>query len=94
MLLQLPIAILPALSFIAVSDTVRKFDTVRDCSFVDRASMWACCSGDEATALRHLQEAQYAAVDRKACAAEATIGGFACCHPRGRCRGLLAPDGR
>jgi hypothetical protein len=41
MLLHLPIAILATLSPIAVSDTVPKFDTVRECRIeVDRASMW------------------------------------------------------
>ncbi len=80
MLLHLPIAILAALSPIAVSDTVPKFDTVRDCSFEGGPRVdVARCSRDEAAALRQLQEAwaQYAGADRKACTAEATIGSFA-----------------
>ena len=80
MLLHLPIAILATLSPIAVSDTVPKFDIVRECSFEGGPRMdVARCSRDEAAALRQLQEAwaQYAGADRKACTAEATIGGFA-----------------
>ncbi len=80
MLLHLPIAILAALSPIAVSDTVPKFDTVRECSFEGGPRVdVARCSRDEAAALRQLQEAwaQYAGADRKACTAEATIGSFA-----------------
>jgi hypothetical protein len=80
MLLHLPIAILATFSPITVSDTVPKFDTVRECSFEGGPSVdVARCSRDEAAALRQLQEAwaQYAGADRKACTAEATIGGFA-----------------
>jgi len=80
MWLHLPIAILATLSPIAVSDTVPKFDTVRECSFEGGPSVdVARCSRDEAAALRQLQQAwaQYAGVDRKACTTEATIGGFA-----------------
>src|SRR5258708_38396897 len=80
MLLHLPIAILATLSPIAVSDTVPKFDTVRECSLEGgpRADV-ARCSRDEAAALRQVQEAwaQYTAADRKACTTEATIGDFA-----------------
>jgi hypothetical protein len=79
MWLHLPIAILATLSPIAVSDTVPKFDTVRECSFEGGPSVdVARCSRDEAAALRQLQEAwaQYAGADRKACTAEATLGGF------------------
>jgi hypothetical protein len=80
MLLHLPIAILATLSPIAVSDTVPKFDTVRECNFEGGPSVdVARCSRDEAAALRQLQQAwaQYASADRKACTAEATIAGFA-----------------
>jgi hypothetical protein len=79
MLLYLPIAILATLSPIVVSDTVPKFDTVKECSFeggpsvdVDR------CSRDEVAAHRQLQQAwaQYTGADRKTCMVEATIGGF------------------
>jgi hypothetical protein len=80
MLLHLPIAILATLSPTVVSDTVPKFDTVRECRIeggprVDQAR----CSRDEAAALRQLQEgwAQYAGADRKTCTTEATIGDFA-----------------
>jgi hypothetical protein len=80
MLLHLPIAILATLSPIAVSDTVPKFDTVRECRIEGGPSVdMARCSRDEATALRQLQEgwAQYAGADRKTCTTEATIGDFA-----------------
>jgi hypothetical protein len=80
MLLHLPIAILASLSPIAVSDTVPKFDIVRECNFEGGPSVdVARCSRDEAAALRQLQQAwaQYAGADRKACMVEATIGGFA-----------------
>jgi hypothetical protein len=80
MLLHLPIVILATLSPIAVSDTVPKFDTVRECSFEGGPSVdVARCSRDEAAALRQLQEtwAQYTGADRKDCTTETTIGGFA-----------------
>ena len=80
MLLHLPITILATFSPIAVSDTVPKFDTARECRIeggpiVDVAR----CSRDEAAALRQLREAwaQYAGADRKACTAETTTGDFA-----------------
>jgi hypothetical protein len=79
MFLHLPIAILATLSPIAVSDTVPRFDTVRECNFEGGPSVdVARCSRDEAAALRQLQEAwaQYAGADRKACTVEATIGSF------------------
>jgi hypothetical protein len=79
MFLHLPIAILATFSPIAVSDTVPKFDTVRECSFEGGPSVdVARCSRDEAAALRQLREAwaQYAGADRKTCTVEATIGGF------------------
>jgi hypothetical protein len=80
MLLHLPIAILATLSPIAVSDTVPKFDIVKECNLEGGPSVdVARCSRDEAAALRQLQEAwaQSAGADRKACTVEATIGGFA-----------------
>ena len=80
MFLHLPIAILATLSPIAVSDTVPKFDTVRECRIEGGPSVdLARCSRDEAVALRQLQEAwaQYPGADRKACTTEATIGDFA-----------------
>src|ERR1700730_12851358 len=80
MLLHLPIAILATLSPIAVSGTVPKFDTVRECHIEGGPTVdVARCSRDEAAALRQLQEAwtQYAGADRKSCTTEATIGDFA-----------------
>ena len=80
MLLHLPIAILVTLSPITVSDTVPKFDTVRECRIEGGPSVdVARCSRDEAAALRQLREAwvQYAGADRKTCTSEATIGDFA-----------------
>src|SRR5260221_12301428 len=79
MLLHLPIAILATLSPIAVSETVPEFKPVRERSCERGPSVdVARCSRDEAAALRQLQEAwaQYAGADRKACTAEATLGGF------------------
>jgi hypothetical protein len=80
MLLHLPIAILATLSPITVSDTVPKFDIVRECGIEGGPSVdVARCSRDEAAALRQLQQAwaQYAGADRKSCTTEATIGDFA-----------------
>ena len=80
MFLHLPIAILATFSPIAVSDTVPKFDTVRECRIEGGPSVdLARCSRDEAAAHRQLQEAwaQYASADRKTCMTEATIGDFA-----------------
>ena len=55
LLLHLPIAILAILSPIAISDTVPKFDSVRECSFEDGPSVdVARCSRNEAAALRQL----------------------------------------
>src|SRR5258706_4416504 len=80
MLLHLPIVILATLSPIAVSDTLPKFDTVRECGFeggstadIDR------CSRDEATALGQLQQAwtKFAGADKKTRVDETTLGGFA-----------------
>ena len=79
MLLHLPIAILATLSPIAVSDTVPKFDTVRECRIEGGPSVdVARCSRDEAAALRQLQDAwtQYTGADRKAFTAEGTIDDF------------------
>jgi hypothetical protein len=80
MFLHLPIAILATFSPIAVSDTVPKFDTVRECRIEGGPTVdVARCSRDEVVALRQLQEAwaQYAGADRKTCTTEATIGDFA-----------------
>jgi hypothetical protein len=79
MLLHLPIAILATLSPVAVSDTVPKFDIVKECRFeggstteIDR------CSDDENTALRQLEKewTQVVDVDKRSCMATAKSGGF------------------
>jgi hypothetical protein len=80
MLLHLPIAILATLSPIAISDTVPKFDIVKECNFEGGPSVdVARCLRDEAAAFRQLQEAwaQYDGADRKTCTAEATNSGSA-----------------
>jgi hypothetical protein len=79
-LLHLPIVIMATLSPGAVSDTVPKFDIIRECRFeggstteIDR------CSEDEGAALRDLQQAwaQFAGADKRSCTVEATTSGFA-----------------
>ena len=79
MLLHLPIVILAALSPVAVSATVPKFDIAKECRYeggftsdIDR------CSRDEATALTQLKNewAQFVVADKSTCVAEATIDGL------------------
>ena len=80
MLLHLPIAILATLSPIAVSDTVPKFDIVRQCRFEGGSTVeFDRCSQDEAEALEQLKAnwAQFTGVDKSTCLTVATIGGFA-----------------
>jgi hypothetical protein len=80
MLLHLPIAILATLSPIAVSDTVPKFDIVRECRFEGGSTVeFDRCSQDEAEALEQLKAnwAQFTGVDKNTCLSVATIGGFA-----------------
>jgi hypothetical protein len=80
MLLHLPIVIMATLSPIAVSDTVPKFDIVRECHFEGGSTVeFDRCSEDEGTALRDLQQAwaQFAGADKKNCTVEATTSGFA-----------------
>jgi hypothetical protein len=80
MLLHLPIAILATLSPIAVSDTVPKFDIVRECRFEGGSTVELDrCSQDEAEALEQLKAnwAQFTGVDKSTCLSVATIGGFA-----------------
>jgi hypothetical protein len=80
MLLHLPIAILATLSPIAVSDTVPKFDIVKECRFEGGSSaIFDRCSHDEADALDKLQAEwpQFAGADRSSCFTEATVGGMA-----------------
>jgi hypothetical protein len=78
MLLHLPIAILATLSPVAVSDTVPKFEIVRECRFEGGSTTeFDRCSDDESAALRQLETewAQFVGVDRRQCVATATIGG-------------------
>ena len=80
MLLHLPIAILAALSPVAVSDTVPKFDIVRECRFEGGSTVdFDRCSQAEATALEQLKAnwAQFAVVDKSTCLSVATVAGFA-----------------
>jgi hypothetical protein len=79
MLLHLPIAIMAALSPIAVSDSVPQFDIVKECRF-EGGSMATLdrCSQDKAAALSELKSnwAKFAIVDQKTCMAATTNGGF------------------
>lgn len=80
MLLHLPIVIMATLSPVAVSDTVPKFDIVRECRFEGESTVeFDRCRRDEAAALSQLTVGwtQFAVVDRSTCRAEATIGGSA-----------------
>ena len=80
MLLHLPIAILATLSPVAVSDTVPKFDIVRECRFEAGSTVdFGRCSQDEAEALEQLKAnwAQFTGVDESSCVGAATIGGVA-----------------
>lgn len=79
MLLHLPIAIMATLSPIAVSDTVPKFDIVRECRLEGGSTVELDrCSDHEGAALRQLQQAwvQFAGPDKRNCTVAATIGGF------------------
>jgi hypothetical protein len=80
MLLHLPIVILATLSPVAVSDTVPKFDIVRECRFEGGSTVeFDRCSQDEGVAVRELQRAwaQFAGADKRTCVGATTIGGFA-----------------
>jgi hypothetical protein len=80
MLFHLPIAILAALSPIAISDTLPKFDTAKECRFESESSRaFDRCSRDEAHALQQLETEwpQFVDADRSSCSAEATIGSVA-----------------
>jgi hypothetical protein len=80
MLLHLPIAILAAFSPVAVSDSVPKFDIVRECRFEGGSAVeFDRCSQGEAAALEQLKAnwAQFAAVDKSTCLSVATAAGFA-----------------
>jgi len=78
MLLHLPI-ILATLSPIAVSGSLPKFDTARECSLESGSTVDADrYSRDEAIALGQLQQAwaKSAGADKKTCVGETTLGGF------------------
>ena len=80
MLLHLPIVMLATLSPIAISDTLPKFDIVKECRFESESSAtFDRCSRDEAEALQKLEVEwpQFVGADRSACFTEATIGGSA-----------------
>jgi hypothetical protein len=80
MLLHLQIAIVATLSPVAVSDTVPKFDIVRECRFEGESTVgFDRCSDHEGAALRQLQQAwaQFSGADKRNCIIAATIGGFA-----------------
>ena len=80
MLLHLPIVILATLSPVAVSDTVPKFDIVRECRFEGGSTVqFQRCSDDEGDALQDLQKTwtQFAGADKRTCVVEATANGFA-----------------
>jgi hypothetical protein len=79
MLLHLPIVILAALWPVAVSDTVPKFDVVKECHYeggsttdIDR------CSRDEAAALEQLKNewARFVGTDKSSCMTEVTTLDF------------------
>ena len=79
MLLHLPIAMMAALSPIAVSDPVPTFDIARECRLEsDSTADFNRCSKDEADAVRQLQKewAQSVAADKRTCTGESTAGGF------------------
>jgi hypothetical protein len=80
MLFHLPIAIMATLAPVAVSDTVPKFNIVRECRFEGGSTVeFDRCSEDEGAALRELQQAwvQFTGVDKSACLSVAAVGGFA-----------------
>ena len=80
MLLHLPIVIMATLSPVAVSDTVPKFDIVKECHFEGGSTVqFDRCSEDEGAALRDLRQAwtQFAGADKRNCTVEATTSGFA-----------------
>jgi len=79
MLLHLPIAIMAALSPIAVSDSVPQFDIVKECRFEGGpVGSFDRCAQDEAAALSELKAnwAKFGSVDQKTCMAATTNGGF------------------
>jgi hypothetical protein len=80
MFLHLPIVMLATLSPVAVSDTLPKFDIVKECLFESESGVeYDRCRQDEATALKQLMAnwPQFVVANRSACTAVTTIGGFA-----------------
>jgi hypothetical protein len=80
MLLHLPIVVFATLSPIAVSETVPKFDIVRECRFEGVSTAdFDRCSKDEAAALEQLKTewAQFIGAEKRTCIGETTIGDFA-----------------
>jgi len=76
MLLHLPIVILATLSPIAVSDTVPKFDVVKECRYEGGSTAdFDRCSRDEAVALEQLKNEwpRFVGADKSTCMKEATI---------------------
>jgi hypothetical protein len=80
MLFHLPIVILATLSPVAVSDTVPKFDIVKQCRFEGGSTAeFDRCTQDEAAALEQLKTnwVQFTGVDKSTCLTMTTVGGFA-----------------
>jgi hypothetical protein len=80
MLLHLPIVLMATFSPVAVSDTVPKFDIVKECRFEGASSVeYDRCSNDEGSALRVLVTgwSKFTGADKKSCVAMTTVGGFA-----------------
>jgi hypothetical protein len=80
MFVHLPIVIVTALTPVALSDIVPKFDIARECRLEGGLNAdYDRCLEDEGTALRELQKmwTQFAAVDKRSCIASTPIGGFA-----------------
>jgi|HubBroStandDraft_6_1064221.scaffolds.fasta_scaffold1362651_2 hypothetical protein len=80
MLFHLPIAILATLSPVTVSDTVPKFDIVKECRFEGGSTAeFDRCTQDEAAALEQLKTnwVQFTGVDKSTCLTMTTVGGFA-----------------
>jgi hypothetical protein len=78
MLLHLPIAMLATLLPVAASDTVPKFDVVRECGYEGgSAADLDRCARDEATALEHLKNewARFVDTDKSTCVKETTTTG-------------------
>ena len=79
MLLHLPIAILAALSPIAVSSSVPQFDIAKECRYEGGSTAsFEQCSQGETTALAQLRTewARFAGPDQKTCMLTTTTGGF------------------